>query len=67
MIKKITYSLTFLFAVIGLIIVCKETQDHNAASLKQRQIMQEKSIDATDLFYRDSEVGMAASRKYFGH
>ncbi|MCB0645385.1 MAG: hypothetical protein KDC49_01890 [Saprospiraceae bacterium] len=67
MMKKITYSLAFLFSIITLMIVCKQTQNHISASQQQRQIMQEKSIDATDLFYRDSETGMAASRKYFGH
>lgn len=67
MIRKITYSLAFLFSAIMLIVLCNEAQDRISASQQQRKIMQEKSIDATDLFYRDSEAGMAVSRKYFGH
>ena len=67
MITKIKYSLLFILSVILLTIICDETQEHITVSQEQRKIMQEKSIDATDLFYRDSEAGMAASRKYFGH
>lgn len=66
MIKKLSQSLLFFVSLICLIGLSQLIQHRVELVKTHRKMMQDQGIDATDLFYTDSEAGMAATKKYFG-